>query len=756
MPYNDKEFKVSNVEYLNKDFSDFKNVLMEYAKSYFPETYRDFNETSPGMMLIEMSAYVGDVLSFYIDQQYKEMMLPLAQERRNVINIANMLGYKVPPTSVAVTTLKVTQTLGVDSTDLNNLKPDYGDCITVAAGMTLTSNTDSTIKFKTTDVVDFFTSGSSDVSPEPYTFDANGIVTSYLATRNVEAISVTTKTKKFTIGSPQKFLRLTLDEPDVVSINYVKDTSTGNNWNEVEYLAQDRVALETHYLDDSTRNDAYSYPQGDTKTSDPVPYSLKYKKTSKKFVVEHNTSGKTSLVFGNGVLRNQQTSLSELDVLENAGITLPGGVSNPDVSIDPLRADDRMTLGEAPFNTTLEVSYDIGGGVKSNVAANDLISIDTYVLVNGNDSNKNLSATNDIPARGGSGAQNIEDIRQGAKAYFASQNRCVTKEDYEARALALPSKFGSVAKVYCRRSGVDSIGSSAEQLISQLDLNASDTVTPDDVTSLVQYISTAISENDTSWVTNSDHPLTQAITRLQGFYTGYNNLQILSTTEGTLPTIDLFMLTYDIDKNLIPALNGTGVQHPLKSNFRNYLENFRMLTDRINIIDGKVINFGVAFEVFAHRGSNKSDVKLRCIQAITDYFNVNNMFFKDTIYTNDLYYELMDIEGVRSVSYVELTQNFNDLSNGRTIDNISDSPLIWDLSYESCPSGDESASDCTRVNTGQYNWKYDFKQFYINGNLEGDEEASEYFVSDGVVLPSTDPAVFELKNPRQNIRGVVR
>ena len=85
MPYNDKEFKVSNVEYLNKDFSDFKNVLMEYAKSYFPETYRDFNETSPGMMLIEMSAYVGDVLSFYIDQQYKEMMLPLAQERRNVI-----------------------------------------------------------------------------------------------------------------------------------------------------------------------------------------------------------------------------------------------------------------------------------------------------------------------------------------------------------------------------------------------------------------------------------------------------------------------------------------------------------------------------------------------------------------------------------------------------------------------------------------------------------------------------------------------
>ena len=98
MPYNDREYKESNVNYLNKDFSSFKNTLMEYAKTYFPNSYRDFNETSPGMMLIEMSAYVGDVLNFYIDQQYKEMMLPLAEERRNVLNMAKMLGYKAKST----------------------------------------------------------------------------------------------------------------------------------------------------------------------------------------------------------------------------------------------------------------------------------------------------------------------------------------------------------------------------------------------------------------------------------------------------------------------------------------------------------------------------------------------------------------------------------------------------------------------------------------------------------------------------------
>ena len=97
MSYNSKDFSETNINYINKDFASFKANLIEYAKSYFPQTYRDFNETSPGMMLIEMVSYAGDVLSFYIDQQYREMLLPLAEERRNINNIAKMLGYKIKP-----------------------------------------------------------------------------------------------------------------------------------------------------------------------------------------------------------------------------------------------------------------------------------------------------------------------------------------------------------------------------------------------------------------------------------------------------------------------------------------------------------------------------------------------------------------------------------------------------------------------------------------------------------------------------------
>ena len=109
MPYNDNEFKTTNVNYLNKDFVSLKRNLVDYAKTYFENTYKDFNETSPGMMLIEMSAYVGDVLSFYIDQQYREMLLPLAEEKRNIINISKMLGYKVKPIIPSFVNLTVKQ-----------------------------------------------------------------------------------------------------------------------------------------------------------------------------------------------------------------------------------------------------------------------------------------------------------------------------------------------------------------------------------------------------------------------------------------------------------------------------------------------------------------------------------------------------------------------------------------------------------------------------------------------------------------------
>jgi hypothetical protein len=743
MPYSDKEYKTTNINYLNKDFSNIKNSLVEYAKTYFPNSYRDFNETSPGMMLIEMAAYVGDVLSFYIDQQYKEMLLPLAEERRNVINMANMLGYKVKPSTPAYVDLTVTQTVSADTTDINNIKPTLSDALVIDKGMKIKSTVDPTIIFETLDMVDFQMSGSSDIDPTQNTFDSDGIVDEFKLTRKIKAIAAETKTKTFTVGSPSKFQKLKLTEKNVVEIISVVD-SNNNTWYEVDYLAQDKVPIETYYTFDANRLDnggeysAYIDVEGNT-LNIPVPYSLQYKKTGKRFIVEVNDDSTTSLIFGNGVLRNGQFTAEEFLQLDQAGITIPGGTENISVNIDPLAGDSRSTLGETPSNTTLTIQYRVGGGSKSNVSSGDLETINSKTILVGNDAGKNLSVTNEIPAFGGLDEEPIEEIRRKAKAYFAAQNRCVTQEDYEARVNAMPAKFGNVAKVFVKRTGIDVVGTSTYGLFSELDLTDEGTIDSADYDALAAAIDASISDSITAVTPTQTAELTGILAKINSFYSQSTNLTDTLNNE-ELATLDIFILSYDNNKYLTELTDpSASVPHQLKVNLKQYLSQYRILTDQVNITNGKIVNFGVAFEVVAHRSANKADVKLRCINKIINYFNIDKMQFHQPLYTSDLEYELMDTDGVRAVNYVELTQDFEKLSNSRSL-NLSGHDILWDFNVN---------FPVVPQYTGNYGWQYNFTQFF-------EDKGTGNYIGNGVVLPSVEPAVFELKHPRKNVRGLVR
>ena len=695
MPYSDKDYKVSNVNYLNKDFNSLKSTLIEYAKTYFPNSYRDFNETSPGMMLIEMGAYVGDVLSFYIDQQYKEMLLPLAEEKRNVINLANAFGYKVKPILPAYVDLSISRVVGTTD-DFNNLQPNYASITTPIAERTqVQSSADSTLIFETLDVVDFRVSGST---IEVNSTDDNGVVSDYKLTKKVRAISAETKTKDFTIGTPEKFLKLTLDETNVVDIISVKD-SLDNEYFEVDYLVQDNVPIETHYTDDGARGTAYNV-DANTVVDVPVPYTLSFQRTSKKFITEVDDDDTTSLVFGNGILRNGQLEQTNLLQTEQVGLTIPGETQNFAAAIDPLvNNDNRSTLGETPANTTLTVTYRVGGGTSANAAVGDLTTFVTSIA--------NTTVTNETPAYGGSDGQSVDEIREAAKAYFATQNRCVTQEDYEARTLAMPAKFGGIAKVFCGRE-------STELETGEIPSNITDNVT--ELQDLVSSIVLGQQVFEGPSFTNLLGALSTNLTSYQD--------SIILNPELINSTINLHILSYDENGKLVPATNPTNATHPLKTNLKNYLNQFRLLTDEVNIIDGKVINFGVEFEVVAHRGMNKADVKLRVIDKIKNYFTTDKMQFRQPLYTNDVIYEVMGVEGVRSVNDLKLVQEFTDASG----------EFLAFLNKDGEVTGGDS----------RYNYLYGFSDFY-NGVIS----------SDGVILPSVEPSVFELKFPNKDIRGKV-
>ena len=443
MSYTDKQKLIeTNVNYTSKDFSTIKADLIEYTKSYFPDTYKDFNETSPGMMLIELSSYVGDVLSYYIDYNYKENLLSTATEKRNVRRLSEFLGYKAPNKTPSVVKLKVTTTIDANADG----SPDYGDAPqSIDSGLQIASNVDSQILFETTSEIDFTASGSGDDFISAPILDSNGEADSYTLTRYVRAVSGQTKTKSFTITTPIKFLELDLGVDNIIEILNCQDSS-GQKWYNVDYLAQEKVLNQTHYSDDVTRDSAYD--QGDATDSlstIPVPYVAEYIKTNKKFISKFDEDTQTYKVcFGNGLFRFSNSG-SNVDPVEQAGVTINGTNLSDIPSAIGSTIGNNLNLGETPANTILTFTYRVGGGATSNVQVGELTTI------NNAPDGVVISVTNNESSVGGTDGQTVDEIRNNASAFFASQLRCVTKEDYTARIQNIPTKFGSIAKTYVER-----------------------------------------------------------------------------------------------------------------------------------------------------------------------------------------------------------------------------------------------------------------------------------------------------------------
>ena len=773
--YGKNNFKESNVNYLNKDFTALKQSLINYAKSYFPDTYRDFNETSPGMMLLEMNAYVGDVLSFYVDQQYREMLLPLAEERRNIITMAKMFGYKVKP--IVPSYVDLTFTSDVSSLDSDKSKVDYSNAGTFDAGIEISSNTDSNIIFTTLEPIDFRITASNDTDTISTT-DDSGLASTYTLSRTVKAVSAKEKTISFKVGVPEKFKTLVIPDTNVIDIISCVD-SNGQKWYEVDFLAQDKVPIQTHYSDDSNRESAYVDLSGNESTQ-AVPFSLTYITTTKRFTRETNQDNTTSLVFGNGVLKDGQLVDEGFIDMEQVGIIIPGQTNDLNDSIDPLLGDEYSTLGETPNNTTLTITYRVGGGINSNVSSGDITNTPTTSPSLGTATL--TSVTNNSPAHGGKDEEDTIEIKERAKAFFSTQNRCVTKEDYEARVLNIPAKFGNIAKAYVTRLAPNIQGSSN---LTQLE-NYFNEITP-----IAQTATIAVDavNNVLSYLNNTEQgsqffldiynpqninqyppggPIRDSITNvINSSFGGTGNIPtsenfIIPTTpdvsnlarELELGTINIYVLGYNNRKQLVGNPHTLTTQtndklpETLKTNIKNYLQNFKLMTDVVTLNDGYIVNFGVFFDVIAEKYADKQQVKLNCIQKIKNYFRIEKMQFNQPIYKSQLEYELMGVEGVRSIGHVTITQEL-DYFEGQFGQTLNSPTYTYSFTQDTGIDidGDGNTDPGYIVASGGatgYGYKYNF---------------SEALSDDGTIIvpPTTDtPTVFELKNPNTNIQGRVR
>ncbi len=613
-----------DIKYVNKDFTEFKTSLVEYSKNYFPKIYNDFNEASPGMMFIELASYIGDVLSYYTDYSMKETMLQHAQEKKNIYNIAQTFGYKPKIASSADAQLSVYQLIPSTGTGLNS-RPDYDYAFTLERDAIVSSNN---IEFATTQPVNFaFSSSESPTDVSVYQVNTTtGQPEQYLLKKVVPAKSGERRVKTITVGNATPYLKLLVDDTNIIAIESIID-SDGNKWSEVPYLAQDTI------FSDTVNSDANDPTL--TSANSKTPYILKLVKTARRFVSRITADDKIEIQFGAGISSSPDEEI--IPNPSNVGSPIPGSTTQLDTSFDPANFLYTDTYGQSPSNTALTITYIVGYGLEANVAAGTVtgiksktITFDSSKVLNSDlksSAENSLEITNIDPATGATRSEPLESIKQNALAFFGTQNRVVTKEDYIIRALSLPSRFGAVTKAYV---------ASDEQL------------------------------SGTGQVV--DNPL----------------------------GINLYVLGYDNNKSL------TRVNTITKQNLKTYLSQYRMMTDAINIKNGYIINFGIDFEITVLKSFNTRAVLLKCIDILKKEFSIDNMTFTTPIIIKDIYLLLANVEGVQSVVDVQL------------------------LNYYDTDAG-------------------------YSGNMYSFESATHK----GVIYPSLDPSVFEIKYPNNDIRGKV-
>jgi hypothetical protein len=594
----------NNISYLNKGFNDFKANLVDYAKTYFPTSYNDFSDANPGAMFIEMASYVGDVMSFYLDNQIQENFLLYSKEKENLYATSYTLGYRPKSSYASSVTLDIFQLMPAIPNG-GTIIPNTNYGLIIPPNTTVTSATTQT-KFLTTQQVDF-TEDNADY---------------FLVKKSISAISAEINSTTFTFTNPQKFSNVVINDTNILQILDVTD-SDGNIWYEVPYLAQ------------STVYDKLTNPTYDT---DQVPYLLKLKRVPRRFVSRLLSDNTLQLEFGAGVSDKSDSNI--IPTPDNIRLGLVPGVSTLLNNYNQSSIFYTQEYGLAPSNTTLTVRYLVGGGIASNVPANDLTIINSstsYTKSGINDATttivlNSILSTNSNPSSGGRSGDEIEEIRNNALYAHSSQLRAVTKNDYIVRALSLPADYGSISKAY----------------------------------------------------------ITQDI---------YTNPQpSLSSKPISNPlSLDLYILAYNSDKKLTAATT------KLKENLVTYLNEYRMVTDAINIKDAFYINIGINFDITITSGFSNQTVLRDCLTSLKAYFNIEQWQIDQPIVTSEIISLLLQVNGVQSVPNL-------------TIINKED------------PTGSEYSA-----------FGYD-----ILGATQS-----------GVIYPSADPSIFEIRYPDTDIQGRV-
>ena len=537
------------IDYNARNFAEVRSELVGFVKQYYPDVYSDFNDASVGMMLLELNAAVGDMLSYHTDRTFNETQISYMQEKSSLLELARTFGLNIPGNRPSITIIDWSVTVPVD-----------GDSFDLSYAPIISKGSQATGAGKVFELVedcDFsspFTTGGIPNRLIIPNINGDGLIENYTLTKREICLNGFTKTFKRVISREdyKPFLEIILPETNVLSIeNILQVEGTNlttipsneefavfdNNFFEVEALAQAQMFVE----DDNTLTDNSGVRPG------------KWENIPKRFIKEFTDNGFCKIILGGG--DQDTTSLNDFVGCQGQVDRIGNFINN-------------LSLGEiARAGTTLFVKYRVGGGNDSNIGVNSIKGLGTTnVIVNGDQQSINkavrdsVRVNNPIPAIGGKGAPSVEELRNLIKFNFASQNRAVTIKDYKSRIDLMPGKFGVPFRC--------------------------------------------------------------------GVWEERNKIMVS-------------VLALDENTKLSNKLTTT-----LKENISEYLSDYRMLNDYIDIGDGKVLNLGFEVDLFVEKGASKSEVVGGVSNVIREYMDINKWDMGDNIYLSQL------IENINNVGQV--------------------------------------------------------------------------------------------------------
>lgn len=593
-----------NIKYTSRDFESIKTDLVEYAKRYYPNTYKDFSDASFGSLLFDTVAYVGDILSYYVDYNVNESFLDTALEYDNIRKHARSLGYKFAgiPTSYGTAAIFVLVPSNSDGT-----APDTAYLPILKRGASFRSTEGGT--FSLTEDIDF---NSPDTEVVAARFDSSTGQTTYFAVRAHGQVSsgvFQVAEANLTNASYERFRKIRVGANDISEIVSVFD-SNGNEYYEVDYLSQEVVFLET------TNQDA---------ASDGVRSILKPYVATRRFVVEQDDTG-TYVQFGFGSEEvDDQSGLAEPS---RVSLNLHGRRQITNSSFDPTKMLGTNKLGVSPQGTTLRIIYKVNDSANVNASANtmtDVISsefrfIDMETLSSSELGliQGSIEVTNEEAISGDVAEYSAEELKVRAKTHYAAQGRAVTKQDYESLVYNMPAKFGAIKRA-----------------------------------------------------------------------------SIINDPSATNRRMAMYVMSEASDGSLVSS------NTVIKQNLKNWISTYRSMNDIIDIIDAKIINFGVDFSILTDRRKNTQDVLDLATQEVKDLFS-ETLYIGEPLYITNIYNALSKLDGVVDVKKVKV---FNKTGGA-----------------------------------------------YSTNALDFDEVMSR----DGTFLKVPDNVILELKTPDSDIKGVAR